>query len=271
SKPRRPARLGARGARLGRAEMAADDGEDFDDLDALEQDGPGRLGPRPRRLRRHRGGGRGGRRRGPGRRPRRRRGAGEPAGPPRYEVRVAARRDGEASRRGERDKHARYPGERLTPFVFEDSWAPCQVVHVDVTVVGPMYAVQMQGGQVQSLVKEGRVAAPHGRVSARPKGARSRATAAPGLQGGVRRVEAGAWNGAGFALARDLCAAFAGAAQREKHPRRGGRGVGARRPGALGSAGVAGVGRDPRPLRVVTTITTGSFSLFSAFGCPYRA
>ncbi|CAK0858661.1 unnamed protein product, partial [Prorocentrum cordatum] len=48
--------------------------------------GPGRLGPRPRRLRRHRGGGRGGRRRGPGRRPRRRRGAGEPAGPPRYEV-----------------------------------------------------------------------------------------------------------------------------------------------------------------------------------------
>ncbi|CAK0858660.1 unnamed protein product, partial [Prorocentrum cordatum] len=86
SKPRRPARLGARGARLGRAEMAADDGEDFDDLDALEQDGPGRLGPRPRRLRRHRGGGRGGRRRGPGRRPRRRRGAGEPAGPPRYEV-----------------------------------------------------------------------------------------------------------------------------------------------------------------------------------------
>ncbi|CAK0858663.1 unnamed protein product, partial [Prorocentrum cordatum] len=82
--------------------------------------GPGRLGPRPRRLRRHRGGGRGGRRRGPGRRPRRRRGAGEPAGPPRYEVgQLLELRCGEASRRGERDKHARYPGERLTPFVFE--------------------------------------------------------------------------------------------------------------------------------------------------------
>ena len=35
------------------------------------------------------------------------------------EVRLAARRDGEASRRGERDKHRRYPGERLTPFVIE--------------------------------------------------------------------------------------------------------------------------------------------------------
>ena len=35
------------------------------------------------------------------------------------DVRVAARRDGEASRRGERDKHSRYPGERLTPFIIE--------------------------------------------------------------------------------------------------------------------------------------------------------
>jgi hypothetical protein len=37
------------------------------------------------------------------------------------EVRAAARRDGEASRRGERQKHARYPGERLVPFVLETS------------------------------------------------------------------------------------------------------------------------------------------------------
>ena len=35
------------------------------------------------------------------------------------EVRNAARRDGEASRRGERTKHERYPGQRLTPFVTE--------------------------------------------------------------------------------------------------------------------------------------------------------
>ena len=35
------------------------------------------------------------------------------------ELRVAARRDGEAGRRGERDKHARYPGAQLTPFVLE--------------------------------------------------------------------------------------------------------------------------------------------------------
>ena len=34
-------------------------------------------------------------------------------------VRLAARRDGEASRRGERDKHTRYPGDRLVPFVVE--------------------------------------------------------------------------------------------------------------------------------------------------------
>ena len=34
-------------------------------------------------------------------------------------VQLAARRDGEASRRGERDKHARYPGDRLVPFVVE--------------------------------------------------------------------------------------------------------------------------------------------------------
>ncbi len=34
-------------------------------------------------------------------------------------VRLAARRDGEASRTGERDKHKRYPGERLVPFVLE--------------------------------------------------------------------------------------------------------------------------------------------------------
>ena len=35
------------------------------------------------------------------------------------EVRNAARRDGEASRKGERIKHERYPGDRLTPFVVE--------------------------------------------------------------------------------------------------------------------------------------------------------
>ena len=35
------------------------------------------------------------------------------------EVRNAARRDGEASRKGERIKHERYPGSRLTPFVVE--------------------------------------------------------------------------------------------------------------------------------------------------------
>lgn len=35
------------------------------------------------------------------------------------EVRTAARRDGEAARRGEREKHARYPGSRLVPFVLE--------------------------------------------------------------------------------------------------------------------------------------------------------
>ncbi|CAK0858667.1 unnamed protein product, partial [Prorocentrum cordatum] len=113
---------------------------------------------------------------------------------------------------------------------------------------------------------EGRALA--GDCSPRPAG---RSQEGRGGEGGAGQPGGRAWNGAGFALARDLCAAFAGAAQREKHPRRGGRGVGARRPGALGSAGVAGVGRDPRPLRVVTTITTGSFSLFSAFGCPYRA
>ena len=32
---------------------------------------------------------------------------------------AAARRDGEASRRGDREKHSRYPGDRLTPFVIE--------------------------------------------------------------------------------------------------------------------------------------------------------
>ena len=37
------------------------------------------------------------------------------------DVEAAARRDGEASRRGERDKHARYPGERLVAFVVEAS------------------------------------------------------------------------------------------------------------------------------------------------------
>ena len=42
-----------------------------------------------------------------------------PAAGTQAELRVAARRDGEASRRGERDKHARYPGARLTPFVLE--------------------------------------------------------------------------------------------------------------------------------------------------------
>ena len=35
------------------------------------------------------------------------------------DVRNAARRDGESSRRGERTKHERYPGQRLTPFVME--------------------------------------------------------------------------------------------------------------------------------------------------------
>jgi len=34
-------------------------------------------------------------------------------------VRVAARRPGEASRRAEREKHERYPGERLTAFAVE--------------------------------------------------------------------------------------------------------------------------------------------------------
>jgi hypothetical protein len=34
-------------------------------------------------------------------------------------VQAAARRPGEAARRGERQKHARYPGDRLTPFVVE--------------------------------------------------------------------------------------------------------------------------------------------------------
>ena len=32
---------------------------------------------------------------------------------------AAARRPGEAARRAERQKHARYPGDRLTPFVVE--------------------------------------------------------------------------------------------------------------------------------------------------------
>ena len=35
------------------------------------------------------------------------------------EVNTASRRDGEASRRAERDKHARYPGSRLVPFAIE--------------------------------------------------------------------------------------------------------------------------------------------------------
>ena len=35
------------------------------------------------------------------------------------EVATAARRDGEAARRGEREKHTRYPGDRLVPFVLE--------------------------------------------------------------------------------------------------------------------------------------------------------
>ena len=34
-------------------------------------------------------------------------------------LRNAAKRDGEASRRGEREKHTRYPGQRLIPFVME--------------------------------------------------------------------------------------------------------------------------------------------------------
>ena len=34
-------------------------------------------------------------------------------------VRLAARKDGEASRRAEREKHERYPGPRLTPFAVE--------------------------------------------------------------------------------------------------------------------------------------------------------
>ena len=32
---------------------------------------------------------------------------------------TAAKRDGEAARRGEREKHLRYPGDRLVPFVLE--------------------------------------------------------------------------------------------------------------------------------------------------------
>ena len=35
------------------------------------------------------------------------------------ELSAAARRDGEACRRGEREKHARYPGDRLVPFALE--------------------------------------------------------------------------------------------------------------------------------------------------------
>jgi hypothetical protein len=35
------------------------------------------------------------------------------------ELATAARRDGEAARRGEREKHTRYPGDRLVPFVLE--------------------------------------------------------------------------------------------------------------------------------------------------------
>ena len=35
------------------------------------------------------------------------------------ELRVAARWDGEASRRGERDKHKRFPGSQLTAFILE--------------------------------------------------------------------------------------------------------------------------------------------------------
>ena len=34
-------------------------------------------------------------------------------------VNAAARKDGEASRRGEREKHSRYPGDRLIPFAVE--------------------------------------------------------------------------------------------------------------------------------------------------------
>ena len=37
------------------------------------------------------------------------------------EVSAAAGRDGEAARRGERAKHTRYPGDRLTAFVVESS------------------------------------------------------------------------------------------------------------------------------------------------------
>ena len=42
-----------------------------------------------------------------------------PSGGSPAENNQAARRDGEASRRGERDKHARYPGDALTAFVVE--------------------------------------------------------------------------------------------------------------------------------------------------------
>ena len=35
------------------------------------------------------------------------------------QLRAAARKDGEACRRGEREKHARYPGGRLIPFALE--------------------------------------------------------------------------------------------------------------------------------------------------------
>ena len=45
----------------------------------------------------------------------------DPAAGNASELSAAARRDGEAARRGERAKHTRYPGDRLTAFVVETS------------------------------------------------------------------------------------------------------------------------------------------------------
>ena len=42
----------------------------------------------------------------------------DPAAGNASELKAAARRDGEAARRGERAKHTRYPGDRLTAFVW---------------------------------------------------------------------------------------------------------------------------------------------------------
>ena len=43
----------------------------------------------------------------------------QPAAGPDSFTRTAAKKDGEASRRAEREKHERYPGPQLTPFAVE--------------------------------------------------------------------------------------------------------------------------------------------------------